>query len=289
MLSLIIPVGDLERDQEQLRKNFERLNFPTSLEIIVVFDFDTRFHKSDQFQSYLVNLGIKVVETDARNPNQARLSGFRAATHNYLVFCDSDDDINIGELTDLATTICELDTLRIYSFDSIQLKSNSKITRRYDANYLNLLRFPGLWRVVIPRKMLKSEFFIPTKMGEDLALLCGTLLNADKILFSRRKFYQYIQHSNTRLSLSRDQNVYFETVTEFTQLMRFNVRKVNFNAILAAGVYTSFVISTLKVSQIRKWGEVFRGLKVAILHNRKLGISMCLSLPLVCVAKFPIA
>lgn len=285
MLSIIIPIGSLSRDEANLRKLLTGLERFQSLEIILVFDFDVNLDNNHEFEHMMVEEGVKIVKTKVRNPNQARLAGFRATSSEHIIFCDSDDYFDLPVLNEIAKGLRDSQAVCFFPFDHMNFETLEIEKSNKRVSYINIIQYPGLWRTIIPRAALKNDFFIPTKMGEDMALLCCVLLSSHEILFDDRKFYKYVQRMNSNLSSSKEPEEYLKTVFEFTRLMNRNVQNIDFNSILASGIYISFVMSTLKRAKIENWREVFADIKSGISSNCRLGICIGVSLPLICFVK----
>lgn len=285
MLSVIIPIGSLSRDEANLKKLLTSLERFQSLEIILVFDFDANLDNKDEFEHMMVEEGVKIVKTKVRNPNQARLAGFRAATSEHIIFCDSDDCFDLPVLNDIAKGLRASQAVCFFPFDQMNFETLENEESNKRVSYFNIIQSPGLWRTIIPRAILKNDFFIPTKMGEDVALLSCILLSSHEILFDDRKFYKYVQRVSGNLSSSKNPEEYLKTIYEFTRLMKKYVQTVELNSIIASGIYFSFVVSTLKWAKMENWKEVFTVIKRGITSNYRLGICIGVSLPLVFLVK----
>lgn len=287
MLSIIIPIGDLSRDEENLTKMLTDVENFQNLEIILVFDFEAYSGRVREFECRMVNCGIKVVKTMARNPNLARMTGLHASSHQHIVFCDSDDIFNLSELDEIACALKKVDALLFFPFDRIDFDASENQMSHMRASYCNLIDLPGLWRTIIPREALKDDFFVPTRMGEDLALLCGALLSSKNVILEERKFYKYVQRTENNLSSAKNQEVYLKTLYGFTELMKENVKRVNFNAILASGIYLSFLLSALKATKLKNRIRVFWKISCLISRNMKLQLCIGIMMPLLIIIKFP--
>jgi len=177
--------------------------------------------------------------------------------------------------------------LLFFPFERIDFNAPDNQMSHVRASYCNLIDLPGLWRTIIPRESLRDDFFIPTRMGEDLALLCGALLSSNKIILENRKFYQYVQRTENNLSSVKSQEVYLDTLYKFTQLMKENVKRINLNAMLASGIYISFVLSALRATKSKNRTRVIRKISGLIARNINLQLCIGVIVPILFLIKFP--
>lgn len=281
MLSVVIPIGDLSRDETNLKRILAQGNQLKNIEVILVFDFEFQSRNIQEFERLTSKNGIKIVRSSGRNPNLARLTGLTVSSCEYIVFCDSDDICDLFELDKISESLDQPHGIYFFPFDRNKFDDSQNQEDFQSVSYCNIIKFPGLWRTIVPKSALNEVFFVPTKMGEDLALLCGALLSTSEIIFGSSKFYKYIQSSNNNLSSVKNQEVYLETLFHFSQLMKNYVKKLNSNSLLASAIYTSFLLSTLKSANLVNGANQLRGVLLAMIKNIKLGIGICITLPIV--------
>jgi hypothetical protein len=285
VLTIIVPVGNLERDQKNLEKILFERAIPEELELIIVLDLDLRSNNVSEFIHRIEVLGIKTVQSIGRNPNQARLDGLKVATNEFIAFCDSDDVIDLSKLAGLSQSICNPGQVNVFAFERIDLRNSESSVSHHKGSRLGVIRFPGLWRMTFPKESLKSDFFVSATMGEDLTLLSGAILESDEIVFRKEKYYQHIDHSKNRLSSSKNREVYMNNLSEFSLLLTTNLKNVNWKAVIVSSIYTSFVFSTAKFLGIKEWHTIFSYVKQAMSKNKKLGLCIFISFPLVFISR----
>jgi glycosyltransferase involved in cell wall biosynthesis len=247
MLSIIVPVGDLSRDKTNLEKILFNAKPEYNFDIILVFDFDFN-SKAEEFRNLLSTRNIRVIKSDARNPNGARHAGFLACKGDWVIFCDSDDEVNLELLANASPYFLEKSSLHVFSFKIEAEYTHRKKSVGRSASTLNLLKEPGLWRCVISKEILNEVTFVGGLLGEDLILLTEAILRSQRLVYHDECVYYYKEHTSFRLSNIRESNRYLINLELFTKCLVKSVESINRNSLLASGIFLSFVISSLASS-----------------------------------------
>ncbi len=200
MISAIIPVGDFERDYENL-KHIVRMCNGRDIELIIVNDSSG---ESKNMEKNILDLGdrnLQVVNSRKRNPGGARNVGLQYATGEHVIFWDSDDQPVIDNVLIMSKV------LEAVKFDFVvggYMKSADNSIGRYVKPHedpIKLITCPGLWRIMFKRKSVMNLKFIECNIGEDQIFLADIfdhkLIGAklDKSVYIYKQGTQGLTHS----------------------------------------------------------------------------------------------
>jgi glycosyltransferase involved in cell wall biosynthesis len=226
LLSVIIPIGNLDRDIENLYKIIDHT--PKSLvEIIFVLDDDKRMLELN-LRNYLDHVHIanfKLIKSDARNPGGSRNLGIACAQSEWIVFCDSDDMPNIENiLQEIKKDDYKSDVL-IGSFEFENIRRKLIYERHFgndsNQNWEEIAINPGIWRWVIKRELAGKLAFPKLSMGEDQLFILNLLARNPIIKFSNELFYRYRLGSAGSLTSTKQNLDDLVKILEF-EFMCFN-------------------------------------------------------------------
>ena len=208
-ISVIVPVYNV---QHVLTRCLEHLihNTYKNLEIIIVDDGSTD-KTADIYNQYKKqDKRIKIIKQKNSGPATARNTGLKAATGDYIHFCDSDDwvnldyyermaeaasitdaDIIVGNVEDNWYLFPQFHDIRLYS----DLSDKIAVTRIYD--------FCFIWRYLYKRKFLQDnniKFPVGMFVSEDNIFADVTLYCARTLATARDAVYHYILNNPQSLS-----------------------------------------------------------------------------------------
>lgn len=146
---------------------------------------------------------IKAISEKKQGPNYARKTGFLNATGDYIMFCDSDDYIKKDAVYNFIEEI-EKNDADIVIGNYIEITDKREIIKNrkgifFKENTGNLkdekeLLFvkPALWNKVFRRNLIKEEFFIESKIGEDMVITLSTIMLSKKVIYIDKDIYEYV-------------------------------------------------------------------------------------------------
>ena len=209
-ISVIVPVYNAAH---VLKRCLEYLVHQTykNLEIIVVDD-GSPDNSADIYSIYAKkDKRIKIIKQKNGGPATARNTGIKAATGDYIHFCDSDDFVNLDyyERMAEAATITDADIIcgnvkekgfifpEFYEVNIFSdLKDKIAVTRAYDFNVV--------WRFLYKRKFLNdNKILFPMGMywGEDAIFMNKALYYSSTLATARGAVYNCI---NNPISLGKN-------------------------------------------------------------------------------------
>ena len=207
MVSVIIPVYNVEKYLEKCLDSVLSQTFK-NLEIILVDDGSTD-GSSKIIDTYsLKDSRIKVIHKENGGVSSARNKGLEVATGEYVCFIDSDDIIEenfIEELfNELISSNSDISMCPIRWIDETVYKvselENEKVFETKDllkhffveGVLKELLYAP--WNKLFNRSILKDSYFNTNyALGEDILFVFEVLLKSNKLCFTNKTSYGYIQ------------------------------------------------------------------------------------------------
>ena len=221
LLTAIIPLKASLPDRANVMRWLLREN-ASSIHFVFVFDRPTaEIKKANRtVHSQFPNFQIDIVEGEFFGPGSARNAGFVFIDTKYVAFWDSDDNPNLEEiLSFLARAGAESEKVYVGAFD-IEIAGQG-IKRIQTLNLTQLARNPGLWRCLIPSRLMAGCEFPSNLLGEDQVFLAKVLINASNIEFVDRHFYTYSYGNQGQLTSSKDLSQLQESEKLLATISRF--------------------------------------------------------------------
>ena len=210
-ISVIIPAYNAAKEIKETISSIEAGNTKTAYEIIVVDD-----GSHDETPAICQALAtedahLRFLSQPNQGPAAARENGIRAATGDYLLFCDSDDRFLPGAL-DCIATLAEGQDLLIFGYNlvrdgvptpyrvpdgTLQTREawRARLGELYGANMLN-----QVWGKAFRKEILTGIHFPDVFWGEDRLFLFEVLEKAETIRITSECFYDYIQRPDSLIS-----------------------------------------------------------------------------------------
>jgi glycosyltransferase involved in cell wall biosynthesis len=207
LLSVIIPIGNLERDYRNLNKIIKSTP-KEDVELSFVLDTDekTAFLELNQLCQNENLVHYKISFCSARNPGSSRNIGSKVAEGKWIIFCDSDD---MPLFHNLLTAINKSDNESNIVIGSFVNENRFGIQARAELiennptlNWQSIALNPGIWRWLIRKNYVENILFPDLSIGEDQFFLIKLLSCTSKVQFSSQIFYVY--RSDIQGSLTSD-------------------------------------------------------------------------------------
>jgi len=279
-LSIIIPVGDIQRDEENLLRVINDFANLEKCELIIVFDFKlpNKISAIGTLQK-IMDLSkegiIKVAFSHGKGPNNAREEGQSLAMGARILFCDSDDMPRLREISVLLEEGESKGYTDVFSY--YELREDLTLIAR-PANIFSTIDFPGLWRVAIPIPIARVATYCGGDLAEDIVLLIDVLLKSTQIRFRNIYLYTHVHHSRKRLSNQATEERYYEAFESILGIISSENMKLQKNHFVAVALFYSLVISFFGVSSWQTRKEVLTKVCKLVFNNLSL---LCMSLAIV--------
>jgi len=207
LLSVVIPIGNLERDYENLKSIINSAP-KNGVELVLVLDTAEKsafkqlgeLCKTEKLRHY------KILDCGERNPGSSRNLGIKAADGKWIMFCDSDDMPIFSNLLNEISQTNDVYDIVIGSFLS-ENNFGKKIPKSLiesdsPTNWYLISLNPGLWRWLIRKNLIEHITFPKLSIGEDQFFLIKLLSATTQIRFTSEFFYVY--RTNIQGSLTND-------------------------------------------------------------------------------------
>ena len=230
MLSIIVPIGDFERDKGNLLEIVSGLKAiknrcAVTLEAIFVLD-NQKDNSRTQLQKLLGDeKDFIILPVNCGNPGGARNAGIINSSGKWIWFWDSDDTPNFLSLaqinfeTSADIIICGF---RVFHPSSSQVftPSNSMIEN---------LRIPGLWRYIFNKTYLSNRVFPELRIAEDQVFLARVLSTKPNVEISPFVVYNYSRNTPNSLTKKFPKQDLSEAINRLHEIAKiYNVSEVNY-------------------------------------------------------------
>lgn len=196
-ISVIIPVGNLQRDMSSVRAMCSG-DFGDFFEYIVVIDQEKPL-KDEEFQSISLP-NVTVIQSFNGRPGLTRNEGLRHASGEYVAFWDSDDVIDKETIFQYIKNLETDFEVLIFDYKIKNKFNNEETVIRNFGGISECLRTPAVWRMLFKNDKKWLGYFGKFKCGEDQLFLLTCNLQDRKVAFIPDIFYTYYIHSDSQLS-----------------------------------------------------------------------------------------
>ncbi|ASY24520.1 glycosyltransferase [Candidatus Planktophila lacus] len=198
-LSIVVPIGKMAGRLENLERT---LNSTKSNEIewLLVhdhFENKTCIEIDELIQRCKPSGEVVRLETNHRGVGNARNTGLRAASGNWLCFVDSDDVADISKYLEMLNKAAlNRMVFGVGGYIHVEIK-RAEYKRIIDVKKSNaktlkeIAKHPGLWRWIVRRDRIAETEFYDVPMGEDLLFIKDLNPDFNEIFFSQDVIYTY--------------------------------------------------------------------------------------------------
>lgn len=214
-ISIIIPVYNTA---EYLRRCLDSCVFQTmrEIEIITICDCSSDIRDKQIIQEYernYANMVRGVFHKQNLGAGEARNSGIRAAKGEFLMFCDSDDFLELNACKTMYDTVCFNDADLVIC-DYFYLRDGIIGTRTVNACIESVshnqrpfyLDKSTVWTVMLKKTLIEDNelFFSPCRFGED-SITALWYLAAKKITKVNIPLYYYVYRKSSLIGSMTEQ------------------------------------------------------------------------------------
>lgn len=257
VLTAVVPVSRMAGRLDSLKSwLIQAESFP--IEIVIVHDVQDD-DTSEELQS-IVNQDksgmLLFVEGKFGSPGAARNEGLNQAQGEWIVFWDSDDTPNVLSVMSSINVARKNTEVIIGNFKVSHGNQTTLIKHFNSKNFVAL--YPGLWRLIFRREVIKNHRFKNLRMGEDQLYIAGTGISRRQTEFVELDFYTYqIGHPN---QLTLNQSAVTENNLALSELSKLIATKTEYQNKFCEILKIRLFLSTIKYRKrkITTFHEVFR-------------------------------
>lgn len=194
-ISIVVPVRNMAGKLENL-KNWLAQIPGTDIQVVLVHDFadiETQL-ELEEIVTKSKSTNIELHKVKVGSPGLARNEGLKHCKHEWVIFADSDDSLDVPEVNRIRRGLnsdARYDVVVCgYRIENRSHKTSRKI---YSSCKWDVAYSPALWRMVIKKSILNVDPFSKYRMGEDQLFLLNINFFEREILFLRSEIYRYYQ------------------------------------------------------------------------------------------------
>jgi glycosyltransferase involved in cell wall biosynthesis len=227
-LTVIVPITKMAGKMQNLRSWLNQIE-TLECEVIVVHDkqdVDTA-RELEQLRADLNSTKIYFLEGLFGSPGLARNYGKKFATGTHVMFCDSDD---VVEILNVVKAIAENPNTPVIigGYEEINSKStHQKIEHLAPRNLLQLAKSPGIWRFVFKAEAIVKTDFPNDFMGEDQIFLGQVGIFSNEIVRVKESFYQYFTNNPSQVTSQKNRTFELEAVLLRLQKLKVSHTEMN--------------------------------------------------------------
>ena len=207
LISMIVPVYNVEAYIRRCVDSILEQSYK-HIEVILVDD-GTPDHSGTICDEYAASdPRVKVIHQKNMGVSEARNSGMREATGEYLCFIDSDDFVHCDYCSGLLRLIQEYDAPMAvcgYEFttgDSVEWSQESydvTVRNREEAMYhlINNEHTNYVWRRMCKKELFDGIRFEPGRLCEDIAIMYQLIDRCNKVVYTDAPYYGYFDNSRS--------------------------------------------------------------------------------------------
>lgn len=216
LISIIIPVYNVAPFLHRCLDSVLHQTYP-NLEIILIDDGSTDNSPAicDEYASEYSN--IRTIHKANGGVSIARNLGINEAKGEYISFIDSDDTVepkmievmyNNAISRNVLLSCCQLDvididdTYRKLDKGRIGLYTKDEILKCYFTNQFIKDQMYGPVNKLIHKSLLKTIYFKPYRLGEDILFIFELLQKCDKVYIDELRGYHYIHRAGSAMTSS---------------------------------------------------------------------------------------
>ena len=224
VLTIVVPIASYSTRYENLLKWISACQ-DNRIEIVICYDR----HGSDESNFIKDFEGIRsrnsrIIEGTFLSPGSARNAGLDQAIGDWIIFCDSDDNVNVESWDEFITGICDYSSSTLVAFNFSVTDSKRKIAqfkfskKSHAMAFGNFATIPGLWRLCFNRRAIGSTRFTNIRLGEDILFLIEFLSLGQRITYSNLYFYTYfVAHENQLTRTAHQRTEYIKVMDKLME------------------------------------------------------------------------
>jgi glycosyltransferase involved in cell wall biosynthesis len=204
LLTVIVPITRMHGKMENLFSWLNDVN-AYECEVILIHDWQDQ-ETSRELQQYVHELNSSKVhffEGRFGSPGLARNFGKRYATGTHIMFCDSDDVLQLPSTIEIIRKNSGSKII-IGSYVEVNSLSTQQVVKHLaPVNLLKLAKAPGMWRFIFKSEVIKNIDFTEYCMGEDQLFLAQVDVFSQDFLCVSETLYLYFTNNPDQLTAQK--------------------------------------------------------------------------------------
>ena len=224
-ISIIIPVYNAEKLIEATLKSvIQQYKTYNDFEVIIVNDGSTdksRIIIEDVVKRNL-NIQFKLFNRENHGVSDSRNFGVEVASGEYVIFLDSDDELNSNMLYKLNKVICKEYDLILFNYEFLDFWKNRKKRIIFQTNSREISidqmqieaieneNLNSVWQFCISKKFIKRNHIMfnkDIKVGEDMLFNLDMLSFCPKIYYLNECLYKYNHNDSSVMNKNNIESI----------------------------------------------------------------------------------
>ena len=206
LISFIMPIGNLEREFDNIVANVSEFEKIDQSELILVIDSGEHPKASILSEMYSENQCVIVLQGCYGNPGDSRNFGKEHSNGEWISFIDSDDVIDFRNYYQLVVegnlAGAEIIFGRYREINEDGIVTDPKESISYQNIAKSIARNPGIWRLSFKRNLVDKSNFPGLRMAEDQIFLARVRFWEHNIWISHLLVYTYRRNISGQLTRS---------------------------------------------------------------------------------------
>lgn len=205
LLTVIVPISRMFGKMQNLMSWLISVD-DHECEVIIVHDKQDE-GTSEELKQLLQKLDsqkVEFLEGSFGSPGLARNFGKSHATGTHVMFCDSDDVLQLSSVLEVIEKNPN-NSVIIGSYTAVNSLSSQKfIIHPVPENLFQLAKSPGMWRFIFRSEVVKNIDFAEFCMGEDQLFLAQVGMFSQDIVRVSETLYHYYTNNSSQLTSQKD-------------------------------------------------------------------------------------
>ncbi len=206
LISIVVPIASYSTKYANLLKWISKCK-DERIEILICYDQHEKKNSNfiDDFAK-IQSDNSRVIKGSYLSPGIARNAGLEQACGKWVIFCDSDDLVNVTQWDVFISILNSYPDSTLVAFNFSVTDSIIEIRQPKFSKFLKFMAFgnlstiPALWRLCFDRESIGSTRFTNIRLGEDILFLIEYLSKNKKISYSNFNFYTYFVGQDNQLT-----------------------------------------------------------------------------------------
>jgi glycosyltransferase involved in cell wall biosynthesis len=239
LISIVVPIASYSTKYGNLLEWISKCK-DERIEILICYDQHGKQDSNFIAEFAKIQSGIsRVIKGPYLSPGMARNAGLEQACGKWVIFCDSDDFVNVTQWDLFISILDNYSDSTLVAFNFSVTDSVIEIRQPKFSKYLKFMAFinfstiPGLWRLCFDRESIGSTRFTNIRLGEDILFLIEFLSKKREISYSNFNFYTYFVGQDNQLTQNSSRETEYVKILEriIDQDLRHNMQSRIFQQI----------------------------------------------------------
>ena len=240
-LTIVVPVTKMAGNLGNLRSWLLQIE-AFDAKVVLIHDIQDEITAKEltELTAQINGKFVTYIDVKLGSPGLARNQGLMAARSKWIMFVDSDDNLNLKEAFGMIAQARNNNQILVGNYVTVtSLGITETRSIRRTSSRLDIAMNPGLWRMILPLDIAKSHIFTEFRMGEDQEYLLGLNIFERDLSFLENIPYTYFRNIPEQLTSNPD------AVSELSKVI-----PLTFSYLKKSSYGNGFYISVVLIRQL---------------------------------------